>query len=250
MPFKNFVRNARERAANRLQPEPEPPADNEIQQNAKNIAAREEMQREERRRADEASRQEDIRREGDEMRRLAIVREENRQRDIHNAEMRRQQDERRRIEVERQRQSEAIAANQRAEQQRRQDHENVRREQERKRAIQKEQNCSRESVGRLRKLLRDRYRLDVWIWSRRRTPQGNQHLILKKCEEANDILQQIYAIVSDWDEPSFRNADEPDEWKMAEAIKKIVEDKDQHVDWVKTPPWAYKEDGTLKPERS
>lgn len=229
MPFKSFVANARNRIGEKIQTSPQVPPDQAIQDNAANILARD------RRRQDEERRQAE-----ENARRLQEARdEEARQHQRHQEQLDRQ----RRID-----EANAAAERKRIElfQQEQREIENAKQQQ---RLMQKRHNASAQSVGRLRSLIRERYRLDVWIWSQRKVPRADRHIIMEDCQKADAILQQIYAIVSEWDKEQFDNEEYPEEWKMAETIKKIIGRQDQHVVWCQTPPWECAEDGAALPRR-
>ncbi len=115
-----------------------------------------------------------------------------------------------------------------------------RREQERVR-MEREQNAGALNIARLRALARERYRLDVRIWNKRDVLPADQHIILRDCKKADETLDRIYDIVSNWDQKDFGD---DDEWKLAKTIKDQLLRKDQHIRWTDTPPWEWNEDGT------
>jgi flagellar motility protein MotE (MotC chaperone) len=116
-----------------------------------------------------------------------------------------------------------------------------RREEERQK-LQREQNAGSANIARLRTLIREKYRLDIWIWNERDVAEPDRPIILEQCKKADDILQQIYSIVNDWEQQHFPD---PEEWRTAKFIKESLLRKDQHVIWCKTPPWDWREDGRM-----
>lgn len=99
--------------------------------------------------------------------------------------------------------------------------------------------ASKDTVRRLRELIRERYRLDIYIWSKRKVKRANRKIIEVKCEKSDAILQEIYFIVEAWEEDLF----EPEDWKVARKIKESILQKDQHAIWGDIPPWDCGEDG-------
>lgn len=109
----------------------------------------------------------------------------------------------------------------------------------RKQMLERQQNASKDTVRRLRELIRERYRLDIYIWSKRKVKRANRKIIEAKCEKSDAILQEIYFIVEAWEEDLF----EPEDWKVARKIKESILQKDQHPIWGDIPPWDRGEDG-------
>ncbi|KAK5116992.1 hypothetical protein LTR62_006713 [Meristemomyces frigidus] len=115
-------------------------------------------------------------------------------------------------------------------------------EEEQKKALLKEekkarreQNASKESVRQVRRLIREKYRLDIYLWGKRTVQKSVKPTIMEKCKKADDILKRIIFIVDDWTEELF---DEGDEWELAKMIKRgIPRPGDDHVLWETSPPW-------------
>lgn len=217
MPGKLSIRGIK----NKFRTGNEPPIDQAIQDVAAAIEAREK----------DFLRQEQLRqqREQDTYNR--------RQREEQDDQMRRENDrmqEERRIQEEARRRSDVEAEN--------------RRVAEEKQRLMKQQNSSAETIARLRSLIRERYRLDVWIWNNRNTPEANRYIIFEECKKADEILVQIYNIVNAWEASDF-NEQEREEWRIAEVIKKTVMRPDEHVMWCKTPPWECSEEGSVRVRR-
>ena len=64
--------------------------------------------------------------------------------------------------------------------------------------------------------------------------------ILRECDKADRILQEIYFIANAWEEDLF-NAEE---WKVAKKIKEsITANPDQHAIWGDLQPWDHRVDG-------
>lgn len=176
-----------------------------------------------------------------------------RQREARRAEQERQairaEQERQAIRAEQEQQ--AIRAEQerkaiRAEQERRRvelkrEKENAKQQLREKQMQEKRQNASAENINHLRGLMRERYRLDVWIWNHRDTPEANRPFIFEVCIKADEVLNQICSIVKQWD-PSDFGGQESEEWRMADAIKATVLDHGQRVMWTQMPPWELNDD--------
>lgn len=86
------------------------------------------------------------------------------------------------------------------------------------RKIKQVQNASAENVRYLRGLIREKYRLDIYVWSKRKVQKANRKLIMKDCLKADAILQEIYFIVNAWDEKFF----EPEVSFLAKGIHSLV----------------------------
>ncbi|KAK4552630.1 hypothetical protein LTR86_010274 [Recurvomyces mirabilis] len=101
--------------------------------------------------------------------------------------------------------------------------------------IFRKQNASVENVRHVRDLIREKYRLDIEIWSRRRRQVDARFKIEEETRKADAILEEIISIVSDWDNDIF---DKPEEWDMAEEIKNGIPKLDEpYVLWRNSPPW-------------
>ena len=113
--------------------------------------------------------------------------------------------------------------------------EKVKRAEAERLAIEQQRKASKESVRQLRELVRQRYRLDLSIWNEKDVLEADRELVLKDCHRADEILQHIYAIVSDWQEMLFDKED----WKVAQQIKDGLLGDELHVRWGQTPPWEF-----------
>ena len=111
---------------------------------------------------------------------------------------------------------------------------------------ERQQNASAESVRRLRGLIRERYRLDLYVWSKRNVQKANQKIIVEDCAKADTILQEIYFIVGSWEQDLF----DPEEWKTARKIKESLLRPNIHAVWTSVPPWDYEEDDEGEEPRS
>lgn len=108
-------------------------------------------------------------------------------------------------------------------------------------ALERQRNSSKESVRQLRELVRERYRLDLYIWSERDVLPADRELVMRDCQRADDRLRRIYTIVSCWDEEFFAKKD----WDAAKKIKEgILAAKAEggHLLWAQKPPWEYESD--------
>lgn len=95
--------------------------------------------------------------------------------------------------------------------------------------------ASKDSVRHLRDLCREKYRLDLSIWAERDVLEADQELVMIQCQRADEILQEIYGIVTAWGADLFTDAEEK---KVAQKIKDGLLEDGQHVRWTETPPWT------------
>lgn len=98
--------------------------------------------------------------------------------------------------------------------------------------------ASRESVRKVRQLIRERYQLDLYVWQKRGVLSANRPMVMESCVKADKILQQIYFIVNSWEQDAF----EPKEWDVAKTIKEHLSHEDRHAIWQTLPPWE-RDDG-------
>ena len=102
------------------------------------------------------------------------------------------------------------------------------------RRYKRDQNASVGCVRHLRGLMREKYRLDIYVWSMREVQKADREIIEKDCAKADAILQEIYFIVNAWEEDQF----EPEEWKIANKIKdNLTVNASKHAIWGDLPPW-------------
>ncbi|KAK3679079.1 hypothetical protein LTR78_001532 [Recurvomyces mirabilis] len=101
--------------------------------------------------------------------------------------------------------------------------------------IFRKQNASVKNVRHVRDLIREKYRLDIEVWRRKRVQVDARFKIEEDARKADAILEEIVSIVSDWDNDVF---DTPEEWEMAEEIKNGIPKLDEpYVLWRTSPPW-------------
>lgn len=96
-----------------------------------------------------------------------------------------------------------------------------------------QQLASSQGVRNLRYLIHDKYRLDVWIWSRRHAHEADQDIIELECKRSDAILQQIHLTVNEWEENRFSR----EEWKIAKRIKDSLLRPDQRAFWGDNQQW-------------
>lgn len=90
------------------------------------------------------------------------------------------------------------------------------------------------SIRELRWLIRDKYRRDVYVWSKRGVQVAMRPTILAEAKRSDALLSTILAIVKTWDRDSF----EAEEWRLAKKIKdNPVKSEDRYVLWKDSPPW-------------
>lgn len=94
-------------------------------------------------------------------------------------------------------------------------------------------NSSTEYVRRVRELVREKYRLDVYVWSKRNTLECNRQLIMNSCKRSDEILHELYSIVYGWDRDLFNC----EEWAVVLQIKAGVVQCTREDPWQAVPPW-------------
>lgn len=109
---------------------------------------------------------------------------------------------------------------------------------EAKRTHDRQRNASGENIRYLRTLIREKYRLDLWVWSNRDVLEADQKIILKDCHKADAILNEIHTIVNRWEPDLFG----PDEWRVAKKIRDSFTKGDRQVMWKDRPPWDPRHD--------
>lgn len=92
---------------------------------------------------------------------------------------------------------------------------------------------SRESVRKVRQLIRERYRLDLYVWKKRGVLPANRPMVMESCVKSDKILQQIFFIVNSWEPDAF----DQKEWEVAKTIKELLSHQDRHAIWGDLPPW-------------
>jgi hypothetical protein len=105
----------------------------------------------------------------------------------------------------------------------------------------RELNASTEYVRRVRELIREKYRLDVHIWSKRDTLENNHKLIMESCRRSDSILSEIYTIVSGWQRELFT----AEEWAVVRQIQAGVMRCTREDPWQAVPPWYRSSSGRV-----
>ena len=93
---------------------------------------------------------------------------------------------------------------------------------------------STEEIRELRELIRQRYALDLRLWSHRTVNTHNEEPIMKKARQADALMLKIRAIVTSMDKRKYFETDE--EWRVFAEIRNAVME-DGKREWVKNPPW-------------
>lgn len=94
-------------------------------------------------------------------------------------------------------------------------------------------NSSTDYIRRVRELIRQKYALDVYVWSMRDTLESNRELIMESGKQSDDILNEIYTIVSGWERDLFK----ADEWMVVKEIRAGVMRCTKEDPWQAVPPW-------------
>ena len=103
---------------------------------------------------------------------------------------------------------------------------------------QRMHNASTQNIRRLRGLIREKYRLDVYVWNKRGVQKAMRPTIKQEAWKSDAILQEILFIVNAWREDQFA-ADGA--WELANKIKDMLtESEDQHLLWRDVEPWDEK----------
>lgn len=106
---------------------------------------------------------------------------------------------------------------------------------------EKRKAASPESIRNVRDLIREKYRLDLYVWSRRNIQVADRNLVQNDCMTADSLLEQICCHINGWDESSFGT----EEWKVVAKIQEnIRRNENRHVLWMSQLPWdpAWNED--------
>lgn len=120
-----------------------------------------------------------------------------------------------------------------------------RREEEKQRAARelRQQSASTQTIRQLRDLIREKHRLDHYVWNKRGVLSADRPIIMEDCGRADVALKQIYDIVGAWGPDQFRDQEE---WLVAKRIKDSINrqrERDQHPDWCSIPPWERDDNG-------
>lgn len=96
------------------------------------------------------------------------------------------------------------------------------------------QMVSPDTLRNLRELIRERYELDVEIWSLRNVRRPDRWIVEEKMEKADAVLLKIFTIVHAWDttQGSWTEA----EWKQAKEVQTRVLAEGKRW-WAGNPPW-------------
>ncbi|KAK4962666.1 hypothetical protein LTR10_000293 [Elasticomyces elasticus] len=92
---------------------------------------------------------------------------------------------------------------------------------------------STEYVRLVRSKIREKYSLDIWIWSQRHTLKANHELVMEQCRLSDEMFFEIRTIVGWWKSDMFT----PSEWAVARQITAGVEQRAQETSWQQCPPW-------------
>jgi hypothetical protein len=111
----------------------------------------------------------------------------------------------------------------------------VKKQEERLARIQKLKLISPDSLYVLRELIRQKYALDVEIWSLRRVRWVDRGEVEDKMEKADAVLREIRDMVGAW-QGTENTWDSPAEWARAQEIQdRLLSDGKR--EWMKDPPW-------------
>ena len=97
-------------------------------------------------------------------------------------------------------------------------------------------------IRHVRDLIREKYRLDIHIWSKRDTIESNRSLILESCKRSDAILNEIFTIVKEWERDLFT----AEEWAIVSQIQQGVARCTQDHSWQAVPPWSRSGNSGLK----
>lgn len=91
-----------------------------------------------------------------------------------------------------------------------------------------------ETLRALRDLIRQRYQLDMYIWSLKGARGPDRHIVESNMEKADAVLREINNIVDNWSENDKVWTKE--EWKSASLIRAKIKADGKRI-WKDNPPW-------------
>jgi hypothetical protein len=91
-----------------------------------------------------------------------------------------------------------------------------------------------ENLRNLRELLRQRYALDLEIWSLKSVGVFNRPHVERKMEQADALLRRIRAMVAEWDRREYFRSDL--DYEKFKEVKARIE-LDNKRAWMKNKPW-------------
>jgi hypothetical protein len=91
-----------------------------------------------------------------------------------------------------------------------------------------------EALRGLRDLIRQRYQLDMFIWSLRDARGPDRPIVIEKMEKADAVLLEIYSMVETWEENDQVWTEE--EWALAQKIKERLQAGGKRW-WENNHPW-------------
>ncbi|KAF2823206.1 actin-like ATPase domain-containing protein [Ophiobolus disseminans] len=101
--------------------------------------------------------------------------------------------------------------------------------------LNKMKEASQETLRDLRELIRERYELDVKIWSRRGARRPNRPLVETMMLKSDAIMEEILMMVEVWGDSPDGNWTK-EEWNNVEIIRKKLREGGHRV-WKDNPPW-------------
>ena len=107
---------------------------------------------------------------------------------------------------------------------------------ERNAKIKKMKESSPETLRDLRELIRNRYQMDVEIWSLRSARKADRPKVLEKMVVADAIMEEIWMTVGTWENQQDGNWTD-EEWVRVQEIKARLQSDGKRI-WEGNPPWA------------
>lgn len=84
--------------------------------------------------------------------------------------------------------------------------------------------------------IRERYALDVQIWSDRKVRRADRKIVEVQMEKADAVLAEIWEIIGAWEDTQQEGIWSPTEWALAKEIRRrLLADGKRW--WVGNPPW-------------
>jgi hypothetical protein len=96
------------------------------------------------------------------------------------------------------------------------------------------QKVSPEELRDLHELIKQRYELDVWIWSHRKCYPADRWKVRKEMDRADEILARITNLMHLWDTADVWETME--DWRKLRDVKRRLEEGGKR-EWASHPPW-------------
>ena len=102
--------------------------------------------------------------------------------------------------------------------------------------FEKMQQAAPETLRDLRELIRNRYELDVKIWSMWHTRKPNRPYVQKDMDKADVIMEEILCLINAWGNTRDTARWSKEEWEKVEIIRTKIREGGYRT-WANNPPW-------------